>query len=155
MTGARALVLGAGGSARAIVHALVTGGAEDVQVWNRTPERAVRLTAELGGRAVAQPDPATLIVQCTSVGLKDDGDPFKRLPLDADTFATGISVVDLVYRDDGTTFLAAARSRGADVVDGLEVLVGQGARSLERWTGRPAPRDVMRRAAREAPRPTA
>jgi shikimate dehydrogenase len=55
-------------------------------------------------------------------------------------------VVDLVYRADGTAFLAAARSRGADVVDGLEVLVGQGARALERWTGRSAPRSVMRRA---------
>ena len=108
-----------------------------------------------GGRPVSRPDPADLIVQCTSVGLKDDGDPFKRLPLGADTFATGICVVDLVYRDDGTTFLAAARSRGAVVVDGLEVLVGQGARSLERWTGRPAPRDVMREAARQHHRPTA
>ena len=57
-------------------------------------------------------------------------------------------------RADGTAFLAAARSRGADVVDGLEVLVGQGAVALERWTGRPAPRDVMRRAV-TAPRPTA
>lgn len=154
VAGARALVLGAGGSARAVVHALVTGGAEDVQVWNRTPERAVRLTAELGGRAVERPGPADLVVQCTSVGLQDDRDPFKRLPLEADTFATGIRVVDLVYQDDGTIFLAAARSRGADVVDGLEVLVGQGARSLQRWTGRSAPRDVMRRAAREGPRPS-
>ncbi len=154
VAGARALVLGAGGSARAVVHALVAGGAEDVQVWNRTPERAVRLTAELGGRAVTRPGPADLIVQCTSVGLNDDDPPFKRLPLNADTFATGIRVVDLVYRDDGTTLLAAALSRGAVVIDGLEILVGQGARSLERWTGRPAPRDVMRRAARE-PRRTA
>lgn len=153
--GARALVLGAGGSARAVVHALVSAGAADVQVWNRTAERAERLTAELGGRPVVHPEAADLVVQCTSVGLSDDGDPFKRLPVDADTFATGTSVVDLVYRDGGTSFLAAARSRGADVVDGLEVLVGQGARSLERWTGRPAPRDVMRRAvSQQHSRPT-
>jgi shikimate dehydrogenase len=146
IAGAKALVLGAGGAARAAVFALLGAGAADVMVWNRTPERAVRLCAELGGRAVAAAEPADLVVQCTSVGLNDAGDPFKRLPVEADTFGAGICVVDLVYRADSTAFLAAARSRGADVVDGLEVLVGQGAISLERWTGRPAPRDVMRRA---------
>jgi shikimate dehydrogenase len=144
--GATALVLGAGGAGRAAVHALLEAGAEDVMVWNRTPERAVRLCAELGGRAVRRAEPAEIVVQCTSVGLKDDADPFKRLPVDADTFRAGICVVDLVYRADGTAFLTAARSRGADVVDGLEILVGQGARALERWTGRSAPRSVMRRA---------
>jgi shikimate dehydrogenase len=153
VAGSRALVLGAGGSARAAVFALLSAGAADVQVWNRTPERAKTLCADLGGRAVIEPEAADLIVQCTSVGLKDDGDPFKRLPLDADTFGAGICVVDLVYRDDSTALLAAARSRGADVVDGLEVLVGQGARALERWTGRPAPRDVMRGAV-QTQRPT-
>lgn len=153
LTGVRALVLGAGGSARAAVHALIGAGAGDVQVWNRTPERAERLAGELGGRAVSVPEPADVVVQCTSVGLTDDSDPFKRLPLHADTFRVGTCIVDLVYRDGGTAFLAAARSRGADVVDGLDVLVGQGARSLERWTGRPAPRAVMRRALLH-PRPT-
>ena len=132
---------------------MIEAGAADVQVWNRTPERAERLAADLGGRAVVTPDAADVVVQCTSLGLTGDEDPFKRLPLNADTFGVGNCVVDLVYRDGSTAFLAAARSRGADVVDGLEVLVGQGARSLERWTGRPAPRDVMRRAAQH-PRPT-
>lgn len=144
--GRRALVLGAGGAGRAAVHALVEAGAADVMVWNRTFERAERLCAQLGGRAVRCAEPANLIVQCTAVGLKGSEDPFKRLPLDADTFEAGISVVDLVYRADGTTFLATARRRGADVIDGLEVLVGQGALALELWTGRPPPRDVMRSA---------
>jgi shikimate dehydrogenase len=152
--GAKALVLGAGGAARAAVYALLEAGAGEVMVWNRTPERAQRLCADLGGRPVRELEPAEIVVQCTSVGLKDDGDPFKRLPLAADTFGAGICVVDLVYRADGTAFLAAARSRGADVVDGLEVLVGQGARALERWTGRSAPRSVMRRAV-TVPGPTA
>lgn len=151
--GRRALVLGAGGAGRAVVHALVRAGAADVMVWNRTPERAERLCAELGGRAVRRAEPADLIVQCTSVGLGDPQQPFKRLPLAADTFEAGISVVDLVYRPDGTTLLATAHRRGADVVDGLEVLVGQGALALERWTGGPAPREVMRRAVKDGPSP--
>ncbi|MEA2124773.1 MAG: shikimate dehydrogenase [Solirubrobacteraceae bacterium] len=146
VTGVRALVLGAGGAGRAAVYALLNAGASDVMVWNRTHARAERLCAELGGRAIRAAEPADLVVQCTSVGLRQADEPFKRLPLDADTFGAGICVVDLVYRADDTTFLAAARSRGADVIDGLEVLVGQGARALERWTGRSAPRDVMRRA---------
>ena len=58
-------------------------------------------------------------------------------------------VVDLVYRSGSTPLLAAARAQGARTLDGLEVLVAQGALSLELWTGRHAPIDVMRRAARE------
>jgi shikimate dehydrogenase len=93
-----------------------------------------------------EPGPARLIVQCTSVGLTSSDDAFKGLPLNADAFGAGTCVIDMVYRDGGTAFLAAARAAGADVVDGLEVLVGQGAVALERWTGRSAPIDVMRRA---------
>jgi shikimate dehydrogenase len=115
-------------------------------VWNRAPERAERLVAELGGRAVREPEPADIVVQCTPVGLEGRETGFKRLPIHADTFGAGSCVVDMVYRAGGTSFLAAARSRGADVVDGLEILVAQGAASLERWTGRPAPREVMKRA---------
>ena len=145
--GRRALVVGAGGAARAAVHALITAGAEDVQVLNRTHERAERLASELGGRAVRSPEPADIVVQCTSVELTSAEKAFKTLDAAADTCRAGTLAVDMVYRDGGTDFLAAARSRGADVVDGLEILVGQGAASLERWTGRPAPHDVMRRAA--------
>lgn len=144
-----ALVLGAGGAGRAAVHALVQGGAADVMVWNRTPERARRLADELGGRAVQQPSGADVIVNCTSVGLTNGEDVFKALPIAADTFDAGSHVVDMVYSSRDTTFLAAARSRGAEVIDGLEILAAQGAASLERWTGRPAPLDVMRKAARE------
>jgi shikimate dehydrogenase len=144
--GRRALVLGAGGAGRAAVHALVQAGAADVQVWNRTPERARRLCADLGGRAVQHPEPADLVVNCTPVGLEPDSGEFKALPVEADTFTAGSCVVDMVYADRPTPLLAAARKRGAEVVDGLEILVAQGAASFERWTGRPAPREVMRRA---------
>jgi shikimate dehydrogenase len=144
--GRRALVLGAGGAGRAAVFALLQAGAADVMVWNRTPERAQRLCAELGGRAVRVAEPADLIVQCTSVGLSGADDPFKRLPLAADGVSAGSCVVDMVYRAGGTAFLSAAKRSGADVVDALAVLVGQGAVALEHWTGRSAPIAVMRRA---------
>jgi shikimate dehydrogenase len=151
--GATALVLGAGGAARAVVHALHSAGAADVMVWNRAPERAERLVAELGGRAVHGPVEAPLIVNCTSVGLQSADDPFKSLPLRADTVGVGSCVVDLVYRPGGTRLLADAERRGAEVVDGLEILVAQGAASFERWTDRTAPRQVMRRAVADAAAP--
>lgn len=144
--GKTALVLGAGGAGRAAVYALLSAGAADVMVWNRTPERAELLCAELGGRAVEHPQPADITVQCTTAGSQWGPDPFKALPVRADTFMAGSCVVDMVYRTQDTDFLAAARSRGADVVGGTEILVAQGAASFERWTGRVAPHDVMRAA---------
>ena len=144
--GRSALVLGAGGAARAAVWALLRAGAADVAVWNRTAERARALTGELGGRAVEAAPPAEIVVNCTSVGLADRDATFKALPLQADSLGAGSCVVDMVYRDGGTRLLEAARTRGADVIDGLEILVAQGAASFERWTGRTAPRQAMREA---------
>ena len=144
--GRRVLVLGAGGAARATVWALVRAGAADVQVWNRSHERAVGLAAALGARAVREPEAAEIVINCTSVGLGDVAAPFKALPLQADSLGAGSCVVDMVYRDGGTRLLEAARTRGADVIDGLEILVAQGAASFERWTGLTAPRQAMREA---------
>jgi len=141
--GRRALVLGAGGAGRAAVHALVQAGA-DVLVWNRTPERARELAEQLGATAVGGPVEADLFVNCTSVGLGGDPDEFKTLPLTADYVRAGSCLVDLVYRDGGTSLLAAARAWGAEVVDGREVLIAQGAASFQRWTGGSADRDAMR-----------
>jgi shikimate dehydrogenase len=147
--GAQALVLGAGGSARAVVWALLRAGAADVAVWNRTPERARALAAALpGARAIEHlSEVPPLVVNCTSVGLRDDPDPFKALPLGADSLGAESLVVDMVYRTGGTRLLEAARTRGARVIGGLEVLVAQGAASFERWTGMAAPRQAMREAA--------
>jgi shikimate dehydrogenase len=145
--GRTALVLGAGGAGRAAVWALLSAGAADVAVWNRTPERARALAAELGARAVEAPKPAEIVVNCTSVGLHDPEATFKALPVQADELDAGSLVVDMVYRAGETRFLEAARTRGARVVDGLEVLVAQGAASFERWTGLEAPREAMRAAA--------
>jgi shikimate dehydrogenase len=160
--GRRALVLGAGGSARAAVWALLAEGAADVAIWNRTPERARALARELGGHAVDTPVAAELLVNCTSVGLEgrngppgversaSDGDGLNQLGLTFDQIGEYSHVVDLVYHAQSTPLVAAARAHGARTVDGLEILVAQGALSLELWTGRRAPRDVMARAARPA-----
>ena len=136
-----ACVLGAGGSARAVVWALEQAGA-DVSVYNRTPERA----RALGARVVAAPIPAEILVNCTSVGLRPSSNPFKELPLEADVLGEYATVVDLVYRAGGTVLTREAHKRGASVVDGLEILVRQGALSFSLWTGLPAPLHTMRAA---------
>jgi shikimate dehydrogenase len=150
--GRSALVLGAGGAARAAAWALAGAGA-DVAVWNRTAARAAALAADLGVRHAAVPAPADIVVNATSVGLDPNIDPFKAIPLKADTFGAGSYVIDLVYGSGETRLLAAARSRGARVIDGLEILVAQGAASFERWTGMMAPRQAMREAVTTSPRP--
>ena len=142
--GLEALVLGAGGAGRAAAWALREAGAE-VSVWNRTAERAGALADELGVEAVEAPVAADIVVNATAVGLRGD-DAIEDLPLawiDPPAVA-----VELVYGDHETPFQAWAESGGSDVVDGIEILVRQGALSLERWTGREAPLAVMRRAAR-------
>jgi shikimate dehydrogenase len=141
--GRTALVLGAGGAGRAAVWALRDAGAE-VAVWNRTPERARELAAEMGVAHAERPNrPADVLVNATSLGLHGEDLPAELEPQPAAV------VVDLVYGDEPTALCRWAEAHGARVVEGLEVLVRQGARSLERWTGRAAPLEVMRRAARD------
>jgi shikimate dehydrogenase len=134
-----ALVLGAGGAARAAAWALTQRGVE-VTIWNRTSERAAELAADLGVAASERPGPAELLVNATSVGLRPT-DSLDGLPL-----VDARVVVDLVYGPAQTSFARWAEERGARLVDGLEVLVRQGARSLELWTGEEPPVDSMRRA---------
>ena len=142
---ASALVLGAGGAARAAVWALREAGVT-VSVWNRTADRAKALARELdvgAGRADAE-----LLVNATSVGLHRE-DTLDGLPLiDARV------VADLVYAAEPTPLARWAEERGARLVDGLEVLLRQGARSLTVWTGRDAPVEAMRRALVQAPSST-
>ncbi len=152
--GTRALVLGAGGAARAAIWALTRAGAV-VYVWNRTPSRAhdtyteLREQINLGGAPVESPrqEDYGLIVNTTSVGLRGE-DPFAHLPLEPGKFA-GQIVVDMVYGAERTRLLVAAEDGGATVVDGIEVLVRQGALSLQIWTGLEAPLDVMHAAAQD------
>jgi shikimate dehydrogenase len=164
--GMRALVLGAGGSARAVVWALLAEGASEVSIWNRTSARAEALANDLGARAVARPVPADLLVNCTSVGLEGrsgvsgversatEDCALNQLGLTGDQLGEYSNVIDLVYHAQSTALLAAAVARGARTIDGLQVLVAQGALSFELWTGREAPRELMARAARaEEPAP--
>lgn len=146
--GKRALVLGAGGAARAVVWALAREGA-GVDVWNRTELRARHLCEELGGTPVEVPAAGgyELIVNTTAAGLLGE-DPFAELPLEPGEFGAGQIVVDLVYGDRPSRLLAAAEAAGAAVVDGIEVLVRQGALSLAIWTGREPSLGTMRAAAR-------
>jgi shikimate dehydrogenase len=146
--GDRALVLGAGGAARAAVWALLREGAE-VAVWNRTALRAEHLCDSLGGTPVAVPEQAAyeLLVNTTAAGMRGE-DPFAELPLEAAGINAGQTVVDLVYGDRPSGLLAAAAAAGAAVVDGIEILVRQGALSLRIWTGCEAPLEAMRAAAR-------
>jgi len=144
--GRSALVLGAGGSARAAVWALLTAGASEVLVHARNEGRARALCAALGGQPVSAPRPAALLVNCTPVGLTDPA----ASPLTAGTAGDYECVIDLVYGAQETALVAAARQAGVAVVDGVDVLVTQGALAFEHWLGRPAPRAEMRNAARSA-----
>jgi shikimate dehydrogenase len=146
--GQRALVLGAGGAARAVVWALLREGGE-VEVWNRTAAKATALCAELGGTAITDPrqEAYGLIVNTSAAGLAGE-DPFDHLPLEPDLFAESQTVVDMVYGGRPSSLLVAAETAGATAVDGLEILVQQGARSLQIWTGHEPDLDVMRAAAR-------
>ena len=143
--GKTVLVLGAGGSARAAVWALTSAGAE-VLIHNRTPERAQELADELGARVIARVADADVLVNCTSVGLDANDDPFKLLGLDADALDSYECVVDYVYGERETRLVQAARERGKPYVDGLELLIGQGALSFAQFTGHTAPVEAMRAA---------
>jgi shikimate dehydrogenase len=137
-TDVTALVLGAGGSARAAVWALLDAGAREVRVWSRRLERA----RELGARAVSECEAADLLVNCTPADMGE-------LPVELENYGC---IVDFAYGDAPRALLASAQALGIPVVDGLELLVQQGALSFELFTGRPAPVELMRQAAIVAPR---
>jgi len=140
-------VVGAGGSAAAVIGALERRAHTAIRIVARRPKRAEELRLRFGDvvrietsirEAVAG---ANLIINATPVGMTDDSLPF---PLDA--LDKGARVMDLVYRKGGTALVRAARARGIDAQDGIEMLLEQGALSFERWFGFPPDREVMRSA---------
>ena len=154
LSGGAALVLGAGGAARAAALALARLGCS-LTVVNRTPAKAERLAALItagvpGARCdwLALPDLTAadvarrrVVVNATSLGLAGEG---KVPALLADNVTAGQVVFDAVYGSAPTDFLVAAQARGATVIDGLEMLLGQAAEAFNLWTGVPAPLEVMR-----------
>jgi shikimate dehydrogenase len=134
-----AVVLGAGGAARAVAVALLDSGAPEVRLLNRTPERAHALARKLGGAIHAVPwaersaalDGAALLVNTTSLGMR--GQPPLVLPLDA--LPRTALVSDVVYTPPVTALLVAARARGNRVVDGLGMLLHQARPGFRAWFG--------------------
>ncbi|BCW97706.1 MAG: shikimate dehydrogenase (NADP(+)) [Armatimonadota bacterium] len=145
-----ALVLGAGGSGRAICFALAERAVRII-LANRTPERARKLAEELGDAQVrvipmdaealrGACREADLVVNCTSVGMSPN---IGVSPLPPDTLRAGQTVYDLVYNPLETRLLADARAAGARAINGVRMLVHQGAYSFRLWTGVEPPLDVM------------
>lgn len=155
--GKRALVLGAGGSARAVVYGLLKEGAGQVTIANRTVERAYRLIDALGSprnASVVLLDPAALsngwdlIVNCTTLGMRHAPGE-NETPLPDDAIPANSLVYDLVYNPEETPLLQAAARAGARTLGGLPMLIYQGAEAFRLWTGQDAPVEVMFQAARQ------
>jgi 3-dehydroquinate dehydratase/shikimate dehydrogenase len=145
----RAVVLGAGGAARATVWSLATHGAH-VGIAARREEAARALASEFGVEAIAWPPPPgwDLLVNTTPVGMWPHvGDA----PIDLENIGPldGKLVYDLVYNPVETRLIKAARAAGAETIGGLEMLIGQACRQFEWWTGQRAPRAAMEQAAME------
>lgn len=142
LQGAKVLVLGAGGAARAAVFGLLQRGAE-VSVLNRTPQRAVALARESGAKTIKRSDLPKLafdvIVNATPVGMGNT----KQSPLEEKELRARI-IFDLVYNPYETRLLKMAREQQLIALSGVEMFVHQGARQFEIWTGLPAPVEEIR-----------
>lgn len=139
-------VIGAGGAAAAVLSAVERWPGATAHVYNRTPERARTLCERFGSIANPVDDigvvaGAQLVVNATSLGLKDD-----TMPIDPALLRPDATVLDLVYRPGETPFVHAVRARGIRAADGIAMLVEQAALAFERWFGTPADRGVMWRA---------
>ena len=141
---ARCALLGAGGSAAAVLIALDALGCSDIRVWTRTTSRIERLAAQTGVNvttcrsAEEAVRDALLVINATPVGLHDEAMPVSPMAV-----APTAAALDLVYRRDETAWVRACRARGLAAEDGLRVLVEQGAAAFTCWFGVDAPRDAM------------
>jgi shikimate dehydrogenase len=158
--GKRAVVLGAGGAARAIVTELALAGASDIVVVNRSVERGEGMAAELARKTKSPvrfeawrgvyriPPGVDLLVNATSIGLYPDVDVMP--PVDWSAASVRMLVSDAVPNPPETRLLREARRLGLPVLDGLSMLVHQGAIGFRMWTGQDAPVGVMKEALRKA-----
>lgn len=155
-TGVHAVVLGAGGAARAIAVELALAGAGEITVVNRSVERGEMLARLLNEQTPARadfvawqdmyrvPEGVDLLINATSIGLYPNIDDTPEL--DFDSVTPGMVVCDVIPNPPNTPFLRQAAARGAATIDGLGMLVYQGAIAFKMWTGYDAPVEVMRRA---------
>ena len=158
--GKRILILGAGGAARAITVELALAGATEISVLNRTAERGQALVDLLNDKTPTEaafhpwqgpfpvPDNTDILVNATSIGLYPDVNA--RPDLYYDTISAGMIVCDVIPNPPQTPFLSEAAAQGATVLDGLGMLVYQGAIGIKMWTGQDAPLDVMHQALAQA-----
>jgi len=157
LPGARVLIVGAGGAARAVAFACLARGCRSLLVANRSGARARSLSralrvefpaAEIAAVSSGGPDwprrveSCSVVVNTTPLG----GRPTDPLPVPPEALRRGQTVMDIVYRPRRTPLLIAAEAAGARTVDGLQMLLHQGALAFTIWTGREAPSAVMRRA---------
>lgn len=159
LNGIEVTVLGAGGAARAITTELAIAGAKRITVVSRTPIKGELLAQQLcertGVDAVMLPwegdhavSPSTkLLVNATNIALFPDVNDLA--PVDYETIQPGMVCCDVIPNPPDTPFLKRARERGATTLDGLGMLVYQGAIAFKMWTGQDAPTDVMRAALEE------
>lgn len=152
LSGARAVVLGAGGAARGVVFGLLQRGAR-VVVLNRSVKRARELADALGAHGAGSlgdlsGEACDVLVNATSVGLRADVSPVA-----ADAIPSGALVMDAVYEPERTRLLRDAEARGARTLGGKWMLVLQAAEQLRLWSGLEAPVDVMAAAFDDAGRP--
>jgi shikimate dehydrogenase len=155
--GKRVLLLGAGGAAKAVAVSLVHEGVAELIIANRSLPRAEKLVQRLRAQAAGTEiypvslqagelkgyvQQADIIINATPVGLKPQDEPL----IDTGLLRRGQLIYDLVYNPPQTKLLAQARANGARTINGMEMLIYQGALTFEIWTGRKAPIEVMRAA---------
>jgi shikimate dehydrogenase len=154
MAGARVLLLGAGGAARAIAFGLRERGAQ-VAIANRDRAKAETVAADTGAHAVAfdEADRASaydVVINATTVGQRDQGEASAASPLRGAAIRTGLVVMDIVYKPIRTPLLAIAADRGALAIHGGRMLLYQAAAQFELYTGQAAPLEAMDAALRGA-----
>jgi shikimate dehydrogenase len=157
--GQHVVILGAGGAARAIAVELALAGADKLTIVNRSPERGQELADHLEMHTPAAiefevwegayriPNTAGVVVNATSIGLFPDADAC--VPVALETLSPGVVVADVIPNPPRTRLLAEAQARGCRILDGLGMLVNQGATNIEYWTGVVPDKGVMRHALEE------
>lgn len=147
LKGQHVLILGAGGASRAIAYGIIQAGGR-VSLTDVDQPRATALVKDLGGETIPLDTvgecPASILVNATPVGMTPDVD---GIPLNPDRLGRFQAVMDIVYQPLQTRLLREAAAQGCATIDGLQMLIHQGAAQFELFTGREAPAEVMAKAA--------